>query len=223
MKKFIKRIRNIIRTIKINLKLFPIKIAVKLPIKVLGPISKCDVRRGAIVIEGNIERFMIKLGVSGTDGLNDDRKNFLRIDEGGKLIVKGSTLLGEGISIRISKMGKLILGNNFKCNKNCFISCDDVMEFGDDVLIGWDVKIRDSDGHEICDLISNEKNKKIERVFVGNHVWIAANVHILKGTNIKDGSVVAYGSCVLSKFDEENCIIGGYPAKVLRKNIKWEE
>lgn len=223
MGKFIKRIKNIVRTINVNLKVFPMKIAIKLPIKVLGPINKCDVKRGSIVIEGDIKRFMIKLGASGTDGLNDKRGNFLRIDDGGKLILKGNALFGEGISIRISQNGRMILGENFRCNKNCFISCDDIMEFGNDVLIGWDVKIRDSDGHEIYDLISNKKNEKVKSVMVGNHVWIAANVHILKGTNIKDGSVVAYRSCVLSEFDEGNCIIGGYPAKILRRGIGWTE
>lgn len=213
---------NIINTIILNIKLFPFKVAIKLPIKVLNRIDISNLKRGSVAIEGEIRRFMIVLGGNGTEGINERRRNFLRIDNGGKLILKGSANFAEGISIRISKNGKLIIGNNFTCNKNCFISCDDIVEIGNNVLLGWNVNIRDSDGHEIYDLLSKEKNISVKKVDIGNSVWIGANVHILKGSIIRDESVVAYNSCVLSQFNETNCIIGGYPAKILRRNIEWK-
>ena len=33
--------------------------------------------------------------------------------------------------------------------------------------------------------------------------------------------VLAYNSCTMTNFNETNCIIGGYPAKILRRNINW--
>ena len=121
--------------------------------------------------------------------------------------------------MRIGPNGILNIGDNFATNKKCSLICDGNMKIGNDVLLGWKVNIRDSDGHVVYDNITKIKNPIQKDVTIGNHVWIASYVDILKGTEIKDNYVIAYRSCVLSKFDKSNCIIGGYPAKVLRENI----
>lgn len=97
------------------------------------------------------------------------------------------------------------------------------MKIGNDVLLGWKVNIRDSDGHIIYDYITKIKNPIQKNITMGNDVWIASYADILKGTEIKGNSVIAYRICVLSKFDKSNCIIGGYTAKILRENINWEK
>ena len=139
------------------------------------------------------------------------------------IIFNGTAQFSEGISIRIGPNGILNIGNNFATNKKCSLLCDGDMRIGNDVLLGWKVNIRDSDGHIIYDNITKVKNPIQKDVTIGNHVWVASCVDILKGTEIRDNSVIAYRSCVLSKFDKSNCIIGGYPAKILRKNINWEK
>lgn len=45
---------------------------------------------------------------------------------------------------------------------------------------------------------------------------------ILKGTNIPKGCVIAANTCIHSGFTEENSIIGGYPAKIIKRDIWWE-
>lgn len=57
---------------------------------------------------------------------------------------------------------------------------------------------------------------------IGEHVWIASYVDVLKGVNIPDGSVIAYRSCVTKAFNEKGSLIAGYPAKVIRDNIEWK-
>ena len=125
--------------------------------------------------------------------------------------------------MRIGSNGILNIGDNFATNKKCSLICEGIMIIGNDVLLGWKVNIRDSDGHIIYDYITKIKNPIQKNITIGNHVWIASYVDILKGTEIKDNYVIAYRSCVLSKFDKSNCIIGGYPAKVLRENINCEK
>ena len=100
--------------------------------------------------------------------------------------------------------------------------CDNITTIGNDVLIGWNVNIRSSDGHHIYDTVTKLNNPIVKPVTIGNHVWIASNVDILKGSYIPDNCVVAYRSCVLSRFTTPHCIISGYPAKVLRENISWK-
>lgn len=65
------------------------------------------------------------------------------------------------------------------------------------------------------------ERKSVGRIQIGKHVWIAANVSILKGADISNESVVGYNSCVLSRFADSHILIGGYPAKVVERDITW--
>ena len=53
-------------------------------------------------------------------------------------------------------------------------------------------------------------------VQIGKNCFIGCNSIILKGTVLGDGCVVGAGAVVAGKF-EDNCVIAGNPAKVIRK------
>lgn len=91
---------------------------------------------------------------------------------------------------------------------------------GQDCMLSNNIIIRTSDSHSI---IENESKKRINHakdISIGNHVWIAAWVRILKGSEIKDNSIIALGSIVNSSVPK-NCIVAGIPAKVVKENINW--
>lgn len=54
-----------------------------------------------------------------------------------------------------------------------------------------------------------------KKVIIGNDVWLGYHSTILKGVELKNGVVVGACSLVTKSF-EENSIIGGVPAKVLK-------
>lgn len=60
-----------------------------------------------------------------------------------------------------------------------------------------------------------------EPVEIGNDVWIGANAIILPGVHIADGAVIAAGA-VVTKDVEPYCIVGGCPAKVIKKRFSDE-
>lgn len=215
------KIISIPKSLYVNFKLFEFKKAIKLPIIISYNTKIVGIKRGVIDIKGNITRGLITIGFDGFEGVQENKNSLLRIDNGGKIIFKGQAQFSAGISLRLGPNGILNIGENFAANKNCCILCDGNMKIGSDALLGCNVNIRDSDGHEIYDIKSNNKNPIQKNIIIGNHVWIASYVDILKGSKILDNSIVAYRSCVLSSFDKENCIIGGYPAKVLRDNVNW--
>lgn len=217
----IHKILSLPKSIIFNFKVFPVEIAIKLPILISYKVKTKRVKKGAIKIESSVKSKMIQIGFGGMVGIENNKESVFIISEGGCITFGDNVQLSQGLNIRIAPKGNLVIGNNFAANKNCCIFCDTDMKIGEDVLIGYNVNIRTSDGHYIYDIKTNENNPIVKPIEIGNHVWIAANVDILKGSKISDDSVVAYRSCVLSSFNKSNCIIGGYPAKILRENINW--
>lgn len=67
----------------------------------------------------------------------------------------------------------------------------------------------------------NEPNKEYS-INIGNDVWIAANVTILDGVHIGDGSIVAANSLV-NKDIEAYSIVGGVPARIIKKRFSQED
>lgn len=90
---------------------------------------------------------------------------------------------------------------------------------GDDTNIGGNVKILDNDFHPI-DPEARKKDMKeqigTKPVSIGRNCFIGCNALILKGTVLGDNCVVGAGAVVSGKF-EDNCVIAGNPAKVIRR------
>ena len=51
---------------------------------------------------------------------------------------------------------------------------------------------------------------------IGKNCFIGCNSIILKGTVLGDGCVVGAGAVVCGKF-EDNCVIAGNPARVIKR------
>ncbi|QXE19776.1 CatB-related O-acetyltransferase [Clostridium sp. 001] len=60
--------------------------------------------------------------------------------------------------------------------------------------------------------------KPIQIVEIGNDVWIGNNAIILQGVKVGDGAVIAAGA-VVTKDVPPYAIVGGIPAKVIRKRF----
>ncbi|MDD3416207.1 MAG: acyltransferase [Lachnospiraceae bacterium] len=97
---------------------------------------------------------------------------------------------------------------------------------GDNTAIGGNCKILDNDFHPIE---FEERNKLLlapnggdsdlvpaREVRIGKNCFIGCNSIILKGTVLGDGCVVGAGAVVAGNF-EDNCVIAGNPARVIRK------
>ena len=52
--------------------------------------------------------------------------------------------------------------------------------------------------------------------------WIGNDVKITKKAFIPNNTIVGIGSVVSSKFEEENTVIAGNPAKVVKRGVKFD-
>jgi acetyltransferase-like isoleucine patch superfamily enzyme len=110
--------------------------------------------------------------------------------------------------------GSIIIGDNFFV----IYANDDSIKIGDDCLIGPDVLIINNN-HQIGpgQLIRMQESAK-SRIIIGNDVWIGAKAIILPGVIIGEGAVIAAGS-VVNKDVEHHTVVGGIPAKFIKKRI----
>ena len=173
-------------------------------------------------------------------------RNRIKMDNGNEIInhwenkIRNSkmTLRGEG--------NRIIIGKNVNLQKISFEvrGKNNTIEIGDNTIIGENtyfilrgdnhkiiigkncmfsrnIKLMASDGHKIYyndKLI--ETNGDIE---IGDNIWITDNVTILKNIKIGSGNIIGINSTVTKSFEEENVLIAGNPAKIVKKNISWEE
>lgn len=219
LNKFAFLLLSLPHTIRFNFKAFPLKTAIKLPVFVSHKVKYKGIKRGSIFFSCPSKTFMVKFGNGGSDGV-PEQKSCIMFRDNGVMSFDGNANFGVGIIIRLDG-GKVSFGKNFRTNKNCFIACNTEMKFGDDVLLGWNVRMRDSDGHYIIENGAPKKNEV--PVSVGNHVWICSYADVLKGTTIASDSVVAYRSCVTGGIFPPNSLIAGFPAKVIKSEINWKE
>ena len=110
----------------------------------------------------------------------------------------------------------LKIGNNVGINHYCFIGVRGTIEIGNNVIFGPRVNIF-SENH-----IFNDREKPIKHqgvikgaTYIGNDVWIGANVSILSGVRVGDGCVIAAGS-VVNRDLPPFSVAGGVPAKVIK-------
>lgn len=110
-------------------------------------------------------------------------------------------------------------GKNIKIGKGVFINhCCSMLDLGginieDDVMIAPNVSIT-SEG-----LPLNPKDRTslvCQPVLIKKGAWLGANVTILPGVTVGENAIVAAGA-VVSKDVPDNVIVGGIPAKVIKK------
>lgn len=96
------------------------------------------------------------------------------------------------------------------------------LTIGEDCMLAYDIDIRTGDSHSIISSETGERLNYAKNIIIGDHVWVAAHSCLLKGTVIGSNSVVATGSIVTGEFPDLNVIIGGSPAKIIKRGVTWD-
>ena len=150
---------------------------------------------------------------------------------GKRLCVKGRQLWGKNTKIVVARGGQLTIGEHMEArrfdylnvqsgemcigknvflNQNVSITCLEKVIIGDACIIANNVVIVDHDHNMIHGGFSTAP------VIIEDHVWIGANVTILKGVNIGKGAIVAAGS-VVNKDVQPHTLVAGVPARLIKK------
>ena len=150
---------------------------------------------------------------------------YIDLSENATLLINGDLNIGSGTQILVGRNGLLkiggketeraaIIGNGSK------IYVLKKVEIGNDFISAFNVFITDCDWHHI-EYSGVPRNFQSDTI-IGNHVWVAHESSVLKGTIIGHGSVVGCRSVLSQKIYPENSLIAGIPARVVKSNCKWK-
>lgn len=131
-----------------------------------------------------------------------------------------SQIIGTG---SIKNMGKgLRIGKNSSFSEFCLFGAAGGITIGNDVIAGQNVRFHsENHNYDDADKLIREQGVNRKGISVGNNCWIGAGAVFLDGSSIGSGCIVAANSVVTKHFPD-NVIIGGVPAKILKKKVLVE-
>lgn len=139
-----------------------------------------------------------------------------------KIIINNNSKIGSysllTCTSHLSKYGKgLKIGKNSSVGRFTEFGAAGGIEIGDNVIMGSYVSFH-SENHNFDDIntLIREQGVTSKGIKIGNNIWVGAKVTFLDGSQVGDNSVVAAGAVVKGIFPS-NVIIGGVPAKILKK------
>ena len=208
---------NLYKTIYINFKFFPWKVALKLPIVIVGKVDlgKCE---GKIVLKDRPRFAMLIVGSPNPPNTSISNTTFW-ID--GTLELSDHVRVLRGSSIHVSEGALLTIGREVRFNVSNKIWCTNHIDIGSNCRFSWECQVLDANFHYIVD--SSGKTKRHTGIVVlGESCFIANRVTINKGTVLPNFTIVAANSFVNRDFTQygEAPTIGGLPAKFIRQGMR---
>ncbi len=119
----------------------------------------------------------------------------------------------------IPGIGFCLGGANLSIGKFCSISSEVEIMLGEEYREDWCTTYPFHNWMSEFQCVEGDKLKK--DVFIGNDVWIAHGSTILSGVHIGNGSVIG-ANAVVTKDVEPYSIVGGNPAKLIKKRFDEE-
>lgn len=164
-------------------------------------------------IRNHVRAFLAKriLGFLGRGVHIDKGVEFMRFPK--NIFIKDEVVVKEGVKIcSCNKEATITVGERTTLGYHTFIFASEKIEIGNDCLIAPFVYVVDSNHSISKKSYINQQPNETAAIKIGNDVWIASNVTILKGVTIGDGAVVAANSVVNKSIPNQE-IWGGSPAK----------
>ncbi len=143
----------------------------------------------------------------------------------GAVVEIGKCARISNLSIVTNPSTKTYIGDYFSCG-NVIItqngSQNTTVKIGNDCMFSYGVIVRTSDTHGIYSLKTKELLNPSKDVEIKDHVWLCAHSQVIKGGVVGANSVVGTMSIVNKAFDENNVVLAGVPAKVVKREIDWD-
>lgn len=174
------------------------KIFISRGVKIVGK-KRLKMGSGCVLEKGCVLECISKNGISLKDGVTIGYYTVLK---------SSGALSSKGVGIAI--------GNNSAIGAHSFIGGQGGVEIGNDVIIGPGLGIYSANhifsDKEIKIRLQGESKVGVE---IGNNCWLGANVTILDGVSIGEGTVIGANSLITKNIPPYSIVIGN-PGKVVK-------
>ena len=125
-------------------------------------------------------------------------------------------LIYPGVYLETQGAGSITLGDGVVLSSGVHIVAFERVMLGSGCMVGEYTSIRDAN-HRLDAVSIRHSGHVSAAIDIGNNVWIGRGACVLMGANIGENSVVAANAVVTKPVGAQQ-IVGGVPAKALRKN-----
>lgn len=142
-------------------------------------------------------------------------KGNLKVNARGKIIIGNNCKIWSHLGITQISAGPratISIGQNTFINTGTIITARSLIQIGQNCQIANQVILMDNDFHGVD---SRDVAPTKEAIIIGDNVWLATRVIVLKGVTIGDGCVIAAGA-VVTKDIPPYSLAGGVPCKIIR-------
>lgn len=139
----------------------------------------------------------------------------------GTLVVNGQVRIGGESKICVMENGNLVFKGDVTNSAGLTIICGDEVVIGGGTVISWDTTIIDSDFHYIEEIETQKKRRNHSPINIEDNVWLCMGVTVLKGSYIKEHTIVGANAQVLSMYSDKECIIASAPPSVIKRGVRF--
>lgn len=128
---------------------------------------------------------MIKLGLQHAENVVNEQGVNIKM-ESGKIIFRGSGIIGNGSSIE-TMGGTIDFGKNFGITGDFHIASKTLIQIGKNFSSSWDVSLYDTDFHDCINPSTGAIKPVSKPISIGDNVWICQQSLIMKGGGYQTG------------------------------------
>lgn len=161
----------------------------------------------------------LRLGVNYYGFLTGHEWSIIRVR--GRLRLGGNVTVATGNRWDIGPDSTVSVGARTYFSPDGLLVSNSGITIGAGCAIGWRVQLLDDDFHRHLAAGESEERGTAPDITIGDRVWIGSHAQIYKGVRIADGCIVAGGSVVTSSITEPGCLVGGVPARIIRRDVTW--
>lgn len=193
--------------------------AIKFPVFFFGPVRFTSLK-GKLVINAPLKRNMIRFGFNQEIGQARIGNAELLLD--GTFVLNGRFVTSNDCKIFILKDATLEIGEGSHFGSRTVVAAVKRIGLGKHFRLSYESQIVDSNFHFLMDLETNLVSNAKKEIIMGDYCWVGNRSSIMKGTVTPRNLIIASNSLLNKDYTStvpENAIIGGTPARLLRKNV----
>lgn len=189
-------IRALIPSVIFNFRHLPFSQAARLPILLRkARLRNCS---GKFIFNCPVRFGLVKFGVNNVSLYPDSG---ISLENRGTIVFNGYLSVGNASAISVDETGVLEFGEKVIATSSLKIACYHSIKLNDNILIGWDCMMIDTDFHKLKYTDQKRYSKGYGSIAVGSNTWVANNCKLYKNSTIPENCVIGADTIIHGPVD----------------------